>query len=71
MSDWIERENPAHPDEIVGRVPLSTPADVDRAVRAADVAQQGWAALTLDAAHRRDPRRAGRAPRAQRPARRR
>jgi acyl-CoA reductase-like NAD-dependent aldehyde dehydrogenase len=47
VSEWIERENPTHPAEIVGRVPASSPADVDTAVRAADAAQKAWAALSL------------------------
>ena len=48
MSDWIERENPARPGELVGRVPTSSSADVDRAVRAADAAQKQWGALSLE-----------------------
>ena len=47
MSGWIERENPTHPGEIVGRVPSSSAADVDAAVRAADVAAAAWAATPL------------------------
>ena len=48
MSEWIERENPAHPSELVGRVPRSTVPDVDRVVRAADAVQPAWAALAVD-----------------------
>jgi acyl-CoA reductase-like NAD-dependent aldehyde dehydrogenase len=47
VSGWIERENPAHPGEVVGKVPLSTPADVDRAVRAADEAARAWAQVPV------------------------
>ena len=44
----LERENPAHPDQIVGSVETSSPADVDAAVRAADAAQRAWAQVPLD-----------------------
>ena len=47
MSESIIRENPAHPDEEVGRVPLTYPSGIDAVVRAADAAQRGWASLTL------------------------
>ncbi|TDC70255.1 aldehyde dehydrogenase family protein [Actinomadura sp. GC306] len=36
------RENPARADEIVGRVPVSDEAEVDRVVRAAESAQRDW-----------------------------
>ena len=39
--------NPAT-GEVIDRVPLSTPAEVDAAVAAARKAQVGWAALTLE-----------------------
>ena len=38
--------NPAT-GEVVGRVPVSTPAEVDAAVAAARAAQPKWAALSL------------------------
>jgi aldehyde dehydrogenase (NAD+) len=34
--------NPAHTDEVVGRFPASGPADVDRAVGAAEAAYEDW-----------------------------
>jgi acyl-CoA reductase-like NAD-dependent aldehyde dehydrogenase len=43
----IVRENPAHPDVVVGAVGVSTPQDVDHVVRRADAAQKLWAALPL------------------------
>ena len=43
----VSRENPAHPGEIVGTVPVSSPADVDAVVRTADAAWRGWAARPL------------------------
>ncbi len=43
----IVRENPAHPDLVVGAVGVSSPADVDAVVRRAEAAQQRWAALDL------------------------
>ncbi|MEU5882465.1 aldehyde dehydrogenase family protein [Spirillospora sp. NPDC047279] len=42
MTGWIERENPARIGEIVGRVPVGGPADVDAAVRRADEEQRAW-----------------------------
>lgn len=45
---WIERFDPARPDELVGRVRASTPADVDAAVGAAYAAFPGWAATSFD-----------------------
>jgi aldehyde dehydrogenase (NAD+) len=44
-SDVIEIENPAT-EEIIGRVPSGTAADVDRAVAAAKAAFDGWAATS-------------------------
>jgi acyl-CoA reductase-like NAD-dependent aldehyde dehydrogenase len=43
---WIESVNPAT-EQVHGRVPLGTAADVDRAVRAAEAAQPAWAALSV------------------------
>jgi aldehyde dehydrogenase len=40
--------NPAHPEEIVGSIPMCDGADVDLAVAAARKAQPAWAALSLD-----------------------
>jgi len=42
--EWMDSVNPAN-EEVHGRVPAGTPADVDRAVRAARKAQPDWAAL--------------------------
>jgi aldehyde dehydrogenase (NAD+) len=44
-SEWIEVENPAT-EQIIGRVPSGTAADVDRAVAAARAAFDGWAATS-------------------------
>jgi acyl-CoA reductase-like NAD-dependent aldehyde dehydrogenase len=43
---WIESVNPAT-EEVHGRVPVGTAADVERAVRAAEAAQPAWAALPV------------------------
>jgi betaine-aldehyde dehydrogenase len=43
---WIDCFNPANEDYI-GKVPLGTAADVDRAVEAAEAAQVKWAALSV------------------------
>ncbi len=43
---WIESVNPAT-EEVHGRVPIATAADVDRAVHAAEGAQPAWAALSV------------------------
>jgi acyl-CoA reductase-like NAD-dependent aldehyde dehydrogenase len=43
---WIESVNPAT-EEVHGRVPLGSAADVERAVRAAEAAQREWAALSV------------------------
>lgn len=43
---WIESVNPAT-EEVHGRVPLGTAADVDRAVQAARAAQPDWAARSV------------------------
>jgi acyl-CoA reductase-like NAD-dependent aldehyde dehydrogenase len=43
---WIDCLNPANEDHI-GKVPLGTAADVDRAVEAAERAQVKWAALSV------------------------
>ena len=42
--EWLESVNPAD-EQTIGRVPAATPADVDRAVVAAEKAQPGWAAI--------------------------
>jgi aldehyde dehydrogenase (NAD+) len=44
-TEMIEVENPAT-EQIIGRVPAGTPADVDRAVAAARAAFEGWAATS-------------------------
>lgn len=41
---WMESTNPAN-EELLGRVPLGSAKDVDRAVVAAEKAQPAWAAL--------------------------
>jgi aldehyde dehydrogenase (NAD+) len=46
-AETIDVENPAT-EEIIGRVPSGTPADVDRAVAAAKAAFDGWAATPPD-----------------------
>lgn len=46
-SGWLERENPAHPREIVGSVRIADPADVSRVVARAAAAQPAWAALPV------------------------
>lgn len=43
----IIRANPARTSEIVGRVPVSSPAEVDAAVRRAATRQREWAALSI------------------------
>ncbi len=43
---WLESVNPAT-EEVHGRVALGGAEDVDRAVRAAEAAQPGWAALSV------------------------
>src|SRR3954447_26189164 len=43
--DTIEVENPAA-EEVIGRIPSGTASDVDRAVKAARAAQEGWAATS-------------------------
>lgn len=43
---WIDSVNPGT-EEVHGRVPVGTVADVNRAVEAAEVAQPGWAALSV------------------------
>lgn len=45
---WLERENPAHPDQIVGRVEKDSAASVLAAVAKASTAQRAWAALPLE-----------------------
>jgi betaine-aldehyde dehydrogenase len=42
---WLDSLNPAT-EELIGRVPAGTSADVDRAYEAAAAAQPAWAALT-------------------------
>jgi aldehyde dehydrogenase (NAD+) len=41
---YYTRENPAHPEQIIGEFPASTPADVDAAVSAAKNALAEWSA---------------------------
>ena len=43
---WLESINPAN-EEVIGRVPRATAADVGRAVAAAEAAQPAWAALSV------------------------
>jgi acyl-CoA reductase-like NAD-dependent aldehyde dehydrogenase len=43
---WMESVNPAT-EEVHGRVPLGSAEDVDRAVRAGEAAQPGWAARSV------------------------
>lgn len=43
---WIESVNPGT-EEVHGRVPVATAADVESAVRAAEAAQAAWAALSV------------------------
>jgi acyl-CoA reductase-like NAD-dependent aldehyde dehydrogenase len=45
---WLERENPANPDHIVGRVEMDSAASVTAAVAKAAAAQRDWAALPLE-----------------------
>ena len=40
--EWIENRNPADTRDLIGRFPLSTTADVDKAVAAAKEAFDGW-----------------------------
>jgi acyl-CoA reductase-like NAD-dependent aldehyde dehydrogenase len=47
VSTALVRENPAHPDEVVGAVGVATPRHVDGVVRRAADAQRGWAASAL------------------------
>jgi betaine-aldehyde dehydrogenase len=42
---WLDSVNPAN-EELIGRVPAGTAADVQRAYLAAEAAQPAWAALT-------------------------
>jgi len=44
-TDAIDVENPAT-EEVIGRIPSGTASDVDRAVKAARAAQDGWAATS-------------------------
>ena len=44
--NWIDSVNPAT-GECIGKVPCGTAADVDRAVRAAEISQVAWAALSV------------------------
>jgi acyl-CoA reductase-like NAD-dependent aldehyde dehydrogenase len=44
----LERENPAKPNQIVGRVPYDTPESVRAITAKAAVAQRHWAALSLE-----------------------
>ncbi len=43
--DWIEVRNPADVDDVLGRVPASTAADVRAAIGAARDAFPAWAGL--------------------------
>jgi betaine-aldehyde dehydrogenase len=43
---WLESVNPAT-EEVIGRVPLAGPEDVDAAVQAANEAWPAWAALSM------------------------
>lgn len=43
---WVESVNPAT-EQVHGRVPLGSREDVDRAVRAAEAAQPGWAERSM------------------------
>lgn len=43
---WLESINPAN-EEVIGKVPLGTAADVEAAVTAARAAQPAWAALDI------------------------
>src|SRR5947208_5824405 len=43
--DTIDVENPAT-EQVIGRIPSGTASDVDRAVKAARAAQDGWAATS-------------------------
>lgn len=45
-NQWIESVNPGT-EEVHGRVPVATVADVDRAVQAAEAAQPAWNALSM------------------------
>lgn len=45
--DWLKRENPTYPDQVVGRVSLVSPADVSDAVVAADAAFASWRTTDL------------------------
>lgn len=45
-NQWIDSVNPGT-EEVHGRVPVATVADVDRAVRAAEAAQPAWQALSM------------------------
>ncbi len=40
---WVERFNPAHPDQIVGMVRVCSPEAVDGVIRKAEEAQRSWA----------------------------
>ena len=42
---WLDSVNPAT-EELIGRVPAGTKADVERAYEAAAAAQPAWAAFT-------------------------
>ncbi len=46
--DWLERENPVRPSEVVGRVSIVSSDGVDAAVVAADQAFVGWSALSVE-----------------------
>lgn len=45
---WLERHDPARPDELVGRVRAGTTADVDLAVAGANAAFRIWAATPFE-----------------------
>ncbi|MBW3603204.1 MAG: aldehyde dehydrogenase family protein, partial [Actinobacteria bacterium] len=42
---WVESRNPAHTDEVVGRVGLGDAGTLAEACRAARTAQRAWAAV--------------------------
>ena len=43
--NWLSSLNPAN-EEIIGRIPAASAADVHRAYLAAEAAQPAWAAMT-------------------------
>jgi alpha-ketoglutaric semialdehyde dehydrogenase len=47
--DYLESFNPARPAEVIGRYPIATAVDVDRAVSVAASAQREWAVVPVPA----------------------